>query len=882
MKKIFFLALFVSNSLLSQNGFTSYPMPTGYTQVQTKFKNAITVDNAGNIWVGFRDIGLGKFDGANWTMFDTANTPMISQKISALGMQNGNIIWVGAQITLSTGNLYSYNGSAWTDYSASINNSFVNAICANTTTVWIGTRAGIFKYNGSTWTNLTVANSNLASDTVLSLAIDPSGNILAGTQRGLSVQNGTSWTNYNSTNIGFPSNIITAVYADVQNGIWLGTAAGVGRFQLPYFVPLDTIMPTSAIIYPQTCSSISRGPHGGVIFSGRLGALIEVAWNRPTIYYDSISNNTFLCYNPTDGKTWMVNKFVGSYFFKAFDGNGYNGLGLGNTPYNCRYLDVNNVRAAMMNRGDMHWNGPAGPYAQYEVPKGGGASTIFASSLWIGGLDNGGGLHEAAMTYRQTGIDYFPGPLDTTNGSADSSSAWQYDYIWRISKLKIQEFQYYWSTGAVQSGNYEPDYDILTWPAQGTGNFTRNMAPFVDVDGNGIYNPLTGGDYPQIKGDEMLYCIYNDNLALHLQTGTTPMKVEVHESAYAYFCPSVADSEKTINYSIFYDYKIFNRSNLNYNSVYLGMWQDVDLGQYDDDFVGCISSDNFSFACNGDANDGSSAIPTINTYGAHPPILSLAVLDGPIANSSDGIDNDNDGTIDEVGEKNLMTGFHYYNNDLTIMGNPQSANDFYLYMSGKWRDSTNVTFGGNGYGGTTSTQFMYDGLMYDTSAWTEASAGNIPFDRRGLTNCGPFNLNAGQAIHLVYAHIFSRDTTAGPPDTLYYDQAVNDVRRIRSFYQNNNAPSCVQWNVGINESPNNSIYFSLYPNPSSNFITINYKPQSKNSYYEIFDLTGRMIASEKINNYGETVFSVQDFSTGIYLVRVMDGEKVAAMKFIRE
>ncbi|MFT4522926.1 MAG: hypothetical protein ACI8ZN_001878 [Bacteroidia bacterium] len=42
-------------------------------------------------------------------------------------------------------------------------------------------------------------------------------------------------------------------------------------------------------------------------------------------------------------------------------------------------------------------------------------SMIFNSSVWIGGLDETGDLHLAAMTYRQNGHDFFPGPV-----SADS------------------------------------------------------------------------------------------------------------------------------------------------------------------------------------------------------------------------------------------------------------------------------------------------------------------------------------------------------------------------------------------------------------------------------------------------------------------------------
>jgi len=72
-------------------------------------------------------------------------------------------------------------------------------------------------------------------------------------------------------------------------------------------------------------------------------------------------------------------------------------------------LDLNNVRALIFTSGDMWWD--LNNSAKYEVPKGSNRHSAFASALWIGGVDNGGNLKVAAMTYRQTGNDFWPGPL---------------------------------------------------------------------------------------------------------------------------------------------------------------------------------------------------------------------------------------------------------------------------------------------------------------------------------------------------------------------------------------------------------------------------------------------------------------------------------------
>ena len=51
-------------------------------------------------------------------------------------------------------------------------------------------------------------------------------------------------------------------------------------------------------------------------------------------------------------------------------------------------LDINNVKAGLMNGGDMWWDLVGN--AKYEVPKGGGVHSLFASALWLGGIDNKG------------------------------------------------------------------------------------------------------------------------------------------------------------------------------------------------------------------------------------------------------------------------------------------------------------------------------------------------------------------------------------------------------------------------------------------------------------------------------------------------------------
>ena len=71
-------------------------------------------------------------------------------------------------------------------------------------------------------------------------------------------------------------------------------------------------------------------------------------------------------------------------------------------------LDINNVRATILTGGDMWWDLVNGKYlVPKPAPGANGPTSLFAGSLWIGGIDASSTLKVAGMTYRQTGNDFF-------------------------------------------------------------------------------------------------------------------------------------------------------------------------------------------------------------------------------------------------------------------------------------------------------------------------------------------------------------------------------------------------------------------------------------------------------------------------------------------
>src|SRR6185437_6112959 len=274
-------------------------------------------------------------------------------------------------------------------------------------------------------------------------------------------------------------------------------------------------------------------------------------------------------------------------------------------------LAINNVRARLMTGGDMWWNiGTAS--ASYVVPANGNASSEFASSCWIGGFDKQGQLKVAAQTYRQDGNDYWPGALDA-NGTITKNDCSNWDQFWKVNKADINQFIQLKKSGGAPTSNQFPT--IFNWPAVGnpgpnktgivgaTGTPInlipgRTYAPFVDVDGDGKYNP-NNGDYPDIDGDQYIWWVFNDAGNNKLQSQTAAIGLEVQANSFAY------STNDALNDATFIDYKIYNRGPIELDSAYMAVWDDADLGWAFDDYIGCDTSRGLGIDYNGKTEDGS-------------------------------------------------------------------------------------------------------------------------------------------------------------------------------------------------------------------------------------------------------------------------------------
>lgn len=427
--------------------------------------------------------------------------------------------------------------------------------------------------------------------------------------------------------------------------------------------------------------------------------------------------------------------------------------------------EINNVRARLLSGGDVWWDGNDGRYIVPKVPPGvPEVSSIFAGAVWLGGITPGG-FKVAAQTYgRSTGdFDFWPGPLifdGPQRGTTGRDTCARWDRFFVVSGENIKQHLSNFRSAQANGTAYDPDDipdDVKGWPASGNPYFfdingfdlpadaARGLAGYWDENQDGIYDPVDG-DFPiiEIRGcdapqfpDEMIFWIYNDAGNIHAESDGLPIRMEVQVQAFAY------KTNDEVNSMTFQRYKLINRAIESINDTYFAMWVDPDLGCFSDDYVGCDTTRSLAFVYNTDAADGTTGTTCeggVNTYGTEIPLLGVDYFRGPRD------ENDN-----ELG----MSSFTYYNNagsdptPLPGTSDPQTVQEYYNYLSGKWKDGSPFTFGDDGYQDGASIRYAFPSTPNDANGWSMCSAGLPVGDRRTVQASGPFILQPGAVNELI-------------------------------------------------------------------------------------------------------------------------------------
>ncbi|MFY8165645.1 MAG: two-component regulator propeller domain-containing protein, partial [Sediminibacterium sp.] len=535
---IYLLMGLVSYAQLDSIAVVGSPTLGGLNNIEETF-----IDYESNIWLlyanslSINNNGVKKYDGSSWTTYQTSNSGLPNNKAFAITQDADSNIWIG-----TNGGLAKYKNSTWTVYNtlnSGLSSDAIYSLLIDDTILWIGTNLGITKYDGQNWTNYLIQSPFSNTVTSIEKHMDT---IYGGTEFGIVKLETSGLTNYLGFAVGV-GNKAHRILSTTDFGIVYQNTEGVYQFTNGKFKEISSVLGVCKLSnYTITGTSkkkyIAKNQWGGI--SVNYGNKITEFDTNGYREFLLQSNSGILC--NTSGKYYILKGASLSYKVISF---AYDSLITSmqsyqyyNVPCTSQTLDVNLVNASILDRGDMFFD-VATSKSKYEVPKGSGSYAAFANSLWIGGKVNNQ-LRTACQTYRQSGVDFWPGLLDTVTALNPSVGIGEGNVV-SVTAVEIQDFIFNYNNGNVQNSTYIPARGILDWPTSGSGNFSRNVAPYVDVNLNGIYDPLAGGDYPIIKGDQMLYQVYNDASGIHNGSGSpAAMGLEIRKKSYAFNCSNLA------------------------------------------------------------------------------------------------------------------------------------------------------------------------------------------------------------------------------------------------------------------------------------------------------------------------------------------------------
>ena len=442
--------------------------------------------------------------------------------------------------------------------------------------------------------------------------------------------------------------------------------------------------------------------------------------------------------------------------------------------YGSARLDANHLDFPLSNVGVFGYD-PGSARAEFFYPKSSGMSCLYAGGLWIGAKVAG----ETRLAIAEYATEFTPGPMNGTGWYGD-----------------VPEFH---------------TYKLRQGDTTGTADWMAHAAPF---------GAPTSGGAPLLLGSQTLWSIYNDaNFYLHGAThagGTNPLGVEVDQLAWSYDEPSARRD------AAFLRYRLRNGSAQAYDSVYVALWADVDLGGATDDRMGTDRARNLVYTYNGAAAD--------NVYGTRPPAIGLKLLDGPDVSATNtyigGIDPDT-----SLATWGLLHG-------LKVTGDP-------------WIDP----------GSSQVTTFPYTGDPVAATGW------NQPLDSelRMMIVSGPFTMAPGDTQSLTYAIVVGQG--ANHLASITRLRAVADSIDLAAAY----AP-LVPFPTPPPE-PSTTLQFAPPPSPSHGPLSFSaIAPVGEAWRLDAYDVRGRRIArvATGVGTGFEQVipWAPQGLSSGVYFVRL--------------
>ena len=129
---------------------------TSNSGISENYIGQIRTDLANTIWT-LHQHSVSKFDGTNWTVFNTSNHPFFSKNLYSFTITPNNEIWILGEEGTTNSFVLRYNGSTWTKYDSndypliSSISWYSNMVADEQNRVWISVQQQLIYFDGNNW-----------------------------------------------------------------------------------------------------------------------------------------------------------------------------------------------------------------------------------------------------------------------------------------------------------------------------------------------------------------------------------------------------------------------------------------------------------------------------------------------------------------------------------------------------------------------------------------------------------------------------------------------------------------------------------------------------------------------------------------------------------
>ncbi len=558
--------------------------------------------------------------------------------------------------------------------------------------------------------------------------------------------------------------------------------------------------------------------------------------------------------------------------FAASSGKENNGSLQSGKEKDCYLFNVNNISMPIDNKGvlgDVNIDG-FGKGAKY-----GGHVFLYSGGFFLSGKSNGK-LWANAQASASLTENYIPGRVgDSLNHNNQIYVVTSYDQPFGQSWIDWKD--------AVALG-----------------------ADFYDGDKDGIYNPVDknnngtwdkGEDMPDLIGDCTAWCVYNDGQPTEKRDRfpeIEPQGIEIRQTV-----AGIASKGQLGNFLLI-RYRFLNTGLVaaEMDSVYFGVWADPDLGDCEDDLVGCDVERNIGYVYNRGQD---------SQYGNQPPCFAVNFVNGPMefipgesfvdANGNGEFDL-NEEPLDTAwnvrgplmgdrlypGAKNMKAAsFVHYQQSDPDLGDPDTHIQARSYMLGCDKTGKEINpcvFPLGEVKGmdcnSVNNKFWYSGDPVTNTGWINTKQ----TDQRIMFNVGPFNLPQGFEKEIVVAYIIGQGTSA--LNSITAMRGINDnLQKILDDYKNNATTPVKDQNI----TPDKFVLAQNYPNPFNPSTTISFElPGNSNVKLAVYNLLGEevkvLVNSPLSAGTHKIEFNGSDLASGMYIYRLTTEQNTISKKAI--